>query len=114
MSMTRRKKNSVLRNARLRLGLTQADVSRMSGVTVRTIQRAEAGHEVRHRSASKLARVLGTDVFTMFPDGKAARARDALEKIGVSVFTSEHARENSMTYDEWEKLQAFTWEKGNE
>lgn len=103
--MTRRKKNSVLRNARLKLGLTQADVCRLSGVTVRTIQRAEAGHEVRNGSASKLARAFGTDVFTMFPDGKAARARDALEKMKVYP---------KMDYDAWEKLQAFTWEKVNE
>lgn len=72
--------SKVLRQLRMRLGLTQEDLANKVRCDSRTIQRAEQGQSIRLRTAKEISQALGVDLPTIMPadwDGDQAAATSA-------------------------------------
>lgn len=80
---------------RTQRGWTQERLAEASGVTVRTLQRLEAGNDVSLDTLSRLGRALGVpvrDLFVQIPDTDFGNAASALDQDEARRF-SEAARE---------------------
>jgi transcriptional regulator with XRE-family HTH domain len=83
--MSNGKRTSSLRDARLRAGLTQQELSWACGVNVITISRAERGKQwPRHATLRRMAAVLDTTIDELVPSMEE-NDRDAEQLAGVGV-----------------------------
>lgn len=96
------KNESIFKKRRLELGITQAKLAEMTGLTMPTVIRADKGETVSAATKHALGEVLGLDMAVVFPPGEDMtigkwlrlwRHRqgltlfEAAEAVGVSVTT---------------------------
>lgn len=72
-------------------GWTQERLAEESGVTVRTVQRLEAGNDASLHTLTRLGEALGVpvrDLFETVPDGEYGAAVSALDRAEVEAFSN--------------------------
>ncbi|MET9145690.1 BTAD domain-containing putative transcriptional regulator [Streptomyces sp. NPDC004042] len=86
--MTAGRERDGLRAARIKAGLTQEEVARRAGISVRTVRHIERGevHTPRHDSLDRLARVVGYDLAAHGPRPRGGPDERAAAPYEIRLF----------------------------